>query len=426
MKRASILLTTLLLTFAACKKDEAKKEEAPATEAKGGDRATGPGTGAGSAVTGQPPAIETAQGAGTGATGPVGEAQAKLDQAAAVLKEGEQLTPELYEQLILAHASCAIVEENIDPKCPAVAALQDAMNRSQALADLAGTGAALGRKLISHESPAVRIKAAGLMASFFGTETASQDAVVEAARKETDAGALRAMIRTVWNDGNKNPKVAELLLWAADHESPAVRKVAAIGLSSSWNRGMKGGAEKLAAIMEGDADPAVRQAACEYAGGLGDDTLIKTYEKLTRDTSDGALYGACFEGVLHMWASYPHFDTHSKKAYELTLKLLKKEPRTEHAPPWSAMGDFGYVAKAGEEWAKQAKFFKAADLRKALAAVIADPKANWMARSGAVEAIVALGASKGDLEKLKKGYAKPEGDDSHVVRALDEAIAAAK
>ena len=420
MKRATIGVVAAALALAACKKDEEKKDEPKAADVPADKGGSG-------AVTGGPPALKTGEGGGAGiAANPVGEVQARVDQAAAVLKDGETLTPELYEQLIVAHASCAIVEENIDPECPAVAALQDAMNRSQALADLGGMSADLGRKLITHESPAVRIKAAGLMASFFGTDSASQDAVVEAAKKETDAGALRAMIRTVWNDGNKNPRVAELLLWAADHASPAVRKVAAIGLSSSWNRDMKGGAEKLAAMMEGDADPKVRQAACEYAGGLGDDKLIRSYEKLTRDTADGDLHGACFKGLVHMWASYPHFDTHSKKGYELTLKLLKKEPRTEHAPPWSAMGDFGHVAKAGEDWAKEAKFFKAADLRKALAEVIADPKANWMARSGAVEAIVALGAGKADLEKLKKGYAKPEGDDSHVVRALDEAIAKAQ
>ena len=399
MGTKGILLSGILiaLALAACKKDEAEQAAAKTTEDE--------------------PAVPD----------PVAAVEAKVDEVKAIWKEGEPLGKDAYEQLIVAHASCEIKDDQIDPKCPAVEALKQAMNATQKLSDLGGMSADLGRKLIGHESPAVRIKAAGMMESFFGTDTSSQDAVVEQARKETDPSALKAMIRTVWNDGAKNPKVAELLLWAADHADARVRKQAAYALSSPWNREMPGAAAKLAALMAGDADAEVRQTACERAGEHGNDELLPTYEKLTKDTADGELWGACFAGIVKMWASYPLYDTASKKAYQLTLKLLEKAPRSEHVPPWQVMGDFEHLATVpDEDWKKMATFYKAGDVRKALAAVIADPKANWMARSGAVGSYAALGASKKDLEKLKAAYASPEGTDSHVIDALDKAIAAAK
>ncbi len=351
----------------------------------------------------------------------------KLNQAQNLADPNKKLDLETYKKLLLDHASCEIKNEEIDPQCPAVKALQDAMAGSRMVADLAGGAANLGKELFAHESPAVRIKAVGLMASVFGTQKESQDIIVEAAKKEKHPAVLRAMVRTVSNDGARNPAVAEMLLALSSHESPLVRREVVFALSSTWNREMKGGPEKLAEMMEKDADMDVRKAACEYAGRLGDDKLMPAYTKLTAG-SDETLRGACLKGLVAMWWSYPFHDTASQKAYKLTISLLGKKPRTREFPVWTVPGIFKTVnAEKFAEWQKKAPWYKPAELIAALSDIIRDPNANWLGRVGAVDSLVTLGAKKADLEKLRKPLgAEPKGDDVHVAGALDKAIAAAK
>ena len=49
-----------------------------------------------------------------------------------------------------------------------------------------------------------------------------------------------------------------------------------------------------------------------------------------------------------------------------------------------------------------------------------------MARTGAIESLEGLGATKAELEALKKGYDEKNFDDKNVLKKLDEAIAKAK
>src|SRR5690606_23189355 len=138
--------------------------------------------------------------------------------------------------------------------------------------------AELGRAMIDHRSPAIRVKAAELMTVPDGAlARESQDAIADAAVRETHVGVLRALIRTIADHGAANAKVARVLLAAADHAHPAVRLQAVYALSSASNRGLAGGSTKLAALAERDSDPKVRHSACEYAGKLGGDDLLPLY-----------------------------------------------------------------------------------------------------------------------------------------------------
>lgn len=388
---------------------------------------------------------DNAQGSASGMEPPMGEAMTpdavmqaenaamkvenKIDekkkQAQGLLDPNKNLDMATYKKLLLDHAQCEIQNDAIDPKCPAVKALQDAMSGSRMAADLAGGAAALGKELLGHESPAVRIKAAGLMASIMGTSAESQELIVEAAKKEKHPAVLRAMVRTVANDGAKNPKVAEMLLSMASHESPTVRREVVFALSSTWNREMKGGPEKLAEMMEKDADMEVRKAACEYAGRLGDEKLIPAYTKLTADP-DEILRGSCLKGVVAMWWSFPFHDTTSQKAYKLTLSVLKKKPRTKNFPLWTVPGTFKSInADKFAEWQKKAPWYKQAELMAVLTDLVKDGNVNWLGRVGAVESLAKLGAKKAELEKLRKSFGEPKGDDVHVANALDKAITTA-
>lgn len=339
------------------------------------------------------------------------------------------LTIEQYEKLILGLADCKLNGYEIDSKCPGVKALQDAMRETTTpVKDMLGMTAKLGEKLITHSSPAVRVKAANLMSSLTGTTTNSQDTIVAAAAKEKDPQVLQAFIRTVWNDGAKNPKVAKFLIESADHAEKDVRLQAVYAISSSWNKDMKGGPEKLAKVAQNDKELKVRQAACEYGGKLGNKAMLPVIEKFTAK-EDKEMYSACMKGLLQMFFQYPFYETTSDAAYKLFVKRLAS-PHGPDAPPWTVMGEF---AKYGDDkneklatWKKKATWFKVADVKKAMMGVVSDKKTNWMARTGAIESLVGLGATKAELEGLKKLYDEKNFDDKNVLRKLDEAIGKAK
>lgn len=340
------------------------------------------------------------------------------------------ITLEQYEKLVLGLADCKLNGYEIDHKCPGVKALQDAMKETTTpIKDMLGMSAKLGEKLITHSSPAIRVKAAGLMGSITGTATTSQDVVVAAGEKEKDPQVLQAFIRTVWNDGAKNPKVAAFLIKMSDHAEKDVRLQAVYALSSSWNRDMKGGAEKLAKVAQNDKETKVRAAACEYGGKLGSKVMLPVLDKYTAKF-DKDMYSACMKGLLAMFYQYPFYETTSQEAYKLFLKRLNATPRTADMPPWTVTGEFSKHGDAKSEkltaWKAKATWFKDADVRKALSSIVSDKKANWMGRTGAVESLVGLGATKADLEGLKKGLDEKVGDDKHVIKKLDEAIAKAK
>src|SRR5690606_17939628 len=202
-----------------------------------------------------------------------------------------------------------------------------------------------------------------------GSSDKSRKVVVDAARKEKHPAVLTAMIRTIRNDGAKHADVGKLLLDLADHDDPKIRKEAVFGLSSTWNRNLAGGPEKLIAMMEGDKDPEVRSAACEHAGKLGDAKLFVAYEKLLKNRSNGKLWGDCFEGLVEMWASYPFFDNANQQAYALTIQLLESTPRNKEIPPWTAMSDFGHLGSTTndklEAWKKKATWYQPEALKKA-------------------------------------------------------------
>ncbi|MFN0253111.1 MAG: HEAT repeat domain-containing protein [Kofleriaceae bacterium] len=340
------------------------------------------------------------------------------------------LTQEAYEKLVLGLADCKLKGYSIEAACPGLKAMQEAMRSTTTAAkDLFGMNAAIGAKLIGHTSPAVRVKAAELMGSIIGTQTTNQDTVAAAGAKEKDPQVLQAFIRVVANSGGKNPKVAAFLLSSADHADKAVRMQAVYAIASSWNKGMKGGVEKLAAMTDKDADAKVREAACQWGGELGDKKMLPALTKHTAKTDSKDMYTACMAGLGAMFHHYPLYGTDNQAAYKLFLDRIQATPRSEHAPPWTVMSLFRYAGDPKNDklaaWKRRATWFKPADVKRALSVVIADKASNWMARTAALESFAALGANKAELEALKKGYDATVAYDSHVLKKIDELAAKA-
>jgi len=354
----------------------------------------------------QPP-VMLAAGPAAGAPGQVNIADSGLER---------------YQRIVRNVADCSLEGYQIVPTCPGMHEL--AAGIANVPADVR---AEVGRSMLSHASPAVRVKAAELMnvAHGSGPSVESQDAIADAATRERDPGVLRAFIRVIADHGAANAKVGAVLLAAADHADKDVRLQSVYALTSQANRGLVGGSTKLALLAEKDADAKVRTTACEYAGKLAGDDLIPLYEKMTASAKDPDLYAACMEGLVRMFHDHPALDTANEKAYRLFVKRLAVTPRSETSPPWSVMSTFCYFSHDAEPaklaaWKQRAPWFDAAEVKRVMTSVISDKSASWMARAAAVESMIGLGASKPELESLRR---RIDPRDKSVLDKIASAIA---
>ena len=318
------------------------------------------------------------------------------------------------ETLVLGIGACPLEGYQIVPACPGMEAFAAGMKGKTATLD-----AHAGGRLLHHASPAIRVKAAELMADTIE----SRDAIAGAMAVERDPGVLQAFIRAVADDGARVPKVGAMLLAVAGHADPAIRLQAISAIALPANRQMAGGPEKLVAMAEQDADPKVRQVACEKGGKLGNDVFLPLYEKATASAADPEMYAACMAGLVAMFHNHPGFDTSSEAAYRLFLRRLDAQPRTEHSPPWNVMSTFCYFSHESDldklaAWKQQATYFKPDDVKRVMAGVIRDRAASWMARSAAIESMVGLGAGQPELAALKHGLDAADRRDRPVFDKL--------
>lgn len=325
----------------------------------------------------------------------------------------QALTLDRYERLVLGLADCHLERYQIDNNCPGMLALASALRDSAAWADRASIDRELGVRLIAHAAPAIRVAAAHMLAA----TADGSDAIAEAAAHERDPGVLQAFERAVAH-ASARPAVTALLLAAANHTDRDVRLEAIAALTQ---RDVPGGADQLAALAEHDAELAVRQSACAGAGKLGNRTLLPMYERLTAD--DGPVYASCMEGLVAMFHDHPSFGTADQGAYDLFLRRIEQTPRSATVPPWNVMSTFCYFSHESDldklaAWKQRVSWFDPVRVRRALASVIADAHASWMARAAAVESMVGLGASREELAALKRGLHASDPSDKQVFDKL--------
>jgi hypothetical protein len=328
------------------------------------------------------------------------------------------LKPSALETLVLGIGACPLEGYQIVDTCPGMEAFAAGMKGKTASLD-----ARAGARLLGHASPAIRVKAAELMADTIE----SRDAIAAAMAVERDPSVLQAFIRAVADDGARVPKVGEVLLAMAGHADRAVRLQALSAIALPANRAMAGGPEKLVAMAERDADPEVRRLACEKGGKLGSEVFLPLYEKATTSAADPDMYAACMEGLVGMFHNHPSFDTSSEAAYRLFLRRLETQPRTDHSPPWNVMSTFCYFSHESDldklaAWKRQATYFKPDEVKRVMAGVIRDRAASWMARAAAIESMVGLGASRAELADLKKGLDAADRRDRPVVEKLTSVL----
>jgi hypothetical protein len=329
--------------------------------------------------------------------------------------------PSGIEKLVADLESCDLEGYQITSTCLAMERLTTELAEPNGAHELS---LALGAKLLGHRAPAVRLEAATML----GTDRASRDAIVDAARKEPDAHVREAMIRIIAAEGAKYPRVGAFLLESTQFPVADVRAQALAALTLPASRALPGAADRVLAMAERDPDPALRRAACAAGGKLGNPIFLPFYETATARTDDPELSAACMEGVVAMFHNQPAFDTANEDAYHLFLKRLAAQPRTEHSPPWQVMSAFCYYSHEADldklaAWKRQATWFKPAEVKAVMTAVITDRATSWQARAAAIESMVGLGATKDELKALGSGYDKMDKADQLVLAKLDSALA---
>ena len=369
----------------------------------------------------------------TAAGGAPAAVAGKADKIQAFLADNTKaLTPELYEKLVVALASCTVTDDGIDSKCQAKKDLEKARNRNTAIKDLLGASGSIGKRHIGDASPAVRLQSAQMMGSVFGSDGSSQAVIAAAAAKESEAPVLRAMLNVVGSRHKGNDAVKDLLLKSAAHENEKVRIDAMGWFLTRFGEGVPGTFDKVMEHLEKDPSVKVRAYLCSRLFGSYDERALKLFDKhLGAKDTPPELFDGCWNGVIGAWTGFPFPDKPQKRAYELTMKVLGTKPRSQTRPPWSgistlraAKSEFKPDDSFGLAWQGKVKgWYKKEKLIAALETVAGDEQAHWMARTAALDVMQQLGAPKGPFEKLATRYADVKsGDNVHVKRRAEESM----
>ncbi|MFH2009623.1 MAG: HEAT repeat domain-containing protein [bacterium] len=353
----------------------------------------------------------------------------KLKKDLKKLKEGEkpEFTGDEYKAAFLALASCKFKDNHsYDYKCPAYLALQNLRKEKKPFKTFYKWQAEKAPKWLGHESPVVRYHAAGLLSSAWagGVKRDNIAVIIAAGEKEKSPPVLKYMLDVIDSSQAKDPRVGAFIVKHTEHEHELVRQQAVWSLAA-WGQRTKGAVDAMLRVIKKDKSMKVRKSACEGAGKLEDEKVLPLLTKLTLSKkTDPELYTECFKGVINMWTQFPFPPKKpSKKAYKLTLQLLKQKPRSEKRPPWTISSMFYDLKKEDKDfqkWHATAKFYKKKELFEAFASVIKDSKAGWMIRTYLVDLCADMGAEKKFFKKLLNSYKGKEdkGSNSHVVRNL--------
>lgn len=243
-------------------------------------------------------------------------------------------------------------------------------------------------ELFKSDAPQVRGYAVSKITSLFGVSNENLTLAKELIKNEKEPYVLKKAVVALRNEGKNDKDIADFLLNMANNQNAVIRKEAAIALGNSWSKGIDGAVDTVIKLMN-DSDIEVRKAACKYAGELEDEKVIDPLVKILNNNDEADLHGSCIEGLVDLWYDYPFFKSTSEKAYKATMDYLKKTPRTDKVPAWTAVGAFKTTSTqdAFKEWKKKATYFNTDEVYNVMVDIIKDGDANWLGRTSAIDVI---------------------------------------
>lgn len=243
-------------------------------------------------------------------------------------------------------------------------------------------------KLIKSDIPQVRAYGISLITSLTGVSKKNIELAKELIKDEENEYVLFNTVKALSNEAKSDPEIANFLLKMAKHKNPNIRRVAALSLGNSWSEGVEGATDTIIELMN-DEDQNVRKVACKYSGKLHDEKVIEPLVKILNNPDDADLHGDCVDGLTYLWYDYPFFEHTSENAYKATMDYLKKTPRTEKIPAWTAVGAFKTTSTQDsfKKWKEKATYFNTDELYNVMVDIIKDPDASYLARTAAIDEI---------------------------------------
>ena len=352
-----------------------------------------------------------------------------LEQAREKLQQGRDLNEKDYEVIVLSLETCSVDEKRgyIENGCEAFETLKMARaRRNSTVPNQPEMWRLIADRNLSHPSPPVRIYSAQLLTSALGVKRDMYKRLLEASRGEQSPAVLQALVRGLRMHVGKDPEIATRLLELSKHEDEHVRDAVIVGLTSLWASGSEGTLERAMEMVREDPSMAVRKTGCANLGSRADDRALPLLEEYTAwPPVDKDLYNDCFRGLVSMWSSPVPHKQPSQKAYELTMARLSETPRSDERPAWMAFSNLAWANK--KELLSRAPYIDIEKLRKLLEEIISDKQANWLGRNSAITALLQLGATREDIERIKKRAYDPKeidkgSPDSYVLNKLDKEI----
>ena len=245
-------------------------------------------------------------------------------------------------------------------------------------------------KIIKSESPQVRGYALTLMPSLIGVSSKNLELAKELIKNETNDYVLYQATKALSNEAKSGKEIADFLIKMAEHQNAKIRTAAAGALGNSWSEGVEGAVQTVIKLMN-DTDKDVRKVACRNAGKLNDESVIEPLVQILNNSDDADIHGSCIEGLVTLWYDYPFFKKNSEKAYNATMDYLKKTPRTDKVPAWTAVGSFKTTSTQSSftEWKQKATYFNTDDLYNIMVDIIKDENANYLSRTSAIDIVKA-------------------------------------
>ena len=305
------------------------------------------------------------------------------DDLLAKIKDKDNVTPDEMKWLVSTYSYVKIDEEKLDLEDNIT---DEAIKKldSKALPKL---DSYIG-ELFKSDAPQVRGYAVSNITSLFGVSNENLVLAKELIKNEKEPYVLKKAVVALRNEGKNDKDIADFLLNMANNQNAVIRKEAAIALANSWSKGIDGAVDTVIKLMN-DSDIEVRKVACKYAGELEDEKVIDPLVKILNNNDEADLHGSCIEGLVDLWYDYPFFKSTSEKAYKATMDYLKKTPRTDKVPAWTAVGAFKTTSTqdAFKEWKKKATYFNTDEVYNVMVDIIKDGDANWLGRTSAIDVI---------------------------------------
>lgn len=255
--------------------------------------------------------------------------------------------------------------------------------------------------------------------------------VLAAAKKEKDPIIQSNIIgRLAQNWGEENsPDVNNFILESAKNENPVIRRAVPKNINPKYSKSYEGVPDMILTLCLEDADEIVRNDACGQLLNYDVQDGMQLAKNILNTPEQAASHDGLAKSLCNMWYNYPTFDANNADAYKAWMQYIKTTPRTAGVPAASAVSEMSQIAEgeAFTEWKKNAKYYKPADIVKALSAIVKDTAASYDVRANSITAIANHGKAS-DLKALRSKLekdAKPDDaqDAKKLLEKLDSEIA---